>query len=188
MPINLVLGSGSQEIGDRATVDIVSMGTVSADAGRTKVSTSMPARRSRRRKKRRPVNSASEPSSISFDESSWWSKSSLRVLILGGGDGGVLHQLLQHPSTDIHSVTMVEIDPAVTDTARRFFPHFAPDKNVTTLNQIDDTIDPTEKTTSTRVNIVNMDATRWVRESSYELHKLRASGATDDQLHMRQYV
>ena len=35
----------------------------------------------------------------------------LRVLIIGGGDGGTLLQVLKHPN--VEKVTMVELDPAV---------------------------------------------------------------------------
>ncbi|MDR0777288.1 MAG: polyamine aminopropyltransferase [Azonexus sp.] len=40
-----------------------------------------------------------------------------RVLIIGGGDGGSAEELLKHPG--IERVTLVEIDPAVVDVARR---------------------------------------------------------------------
>ena len=40
-----------------------------------------------------------------------------RALIVGGGDGGSAEELLKHPS--IRSVTLVEIDAAVVDIARR---------------------------------------------------------------------
>jgi spermidine synthase len=44
---------------------------------------------------------------------------SLRVLILGGGDGGVATRLLQHP--EVASITMCEIDRVVVDAARTWF-------------------------------------------------------------------
>lgn len=44
-----------------------------------------------------------------------------RVLIIGGGDGGILREVLRHPT--VEQVTMVEIDAAVIDMARRWFPH-----------------------------------------------------------------
>lgn len=40
-----------------------------------------------------------------------------RVLIVGGGDGGSAEELLKHPG--IEGITLVEIDPAVVDVARR---------------------------------------------------------------------
>jgi spermidine synthase len=42
----------------------------------------------------------------------------VRALIVGGGDGGSAEELLKHPS--ITSVTLVEIDAAVIDIARRY--------------------------------------------------------------------
>ena len=41
------------------------------------------------------------------------------VLILGGGDGGTLKEVLKHP---VESVVMVEIDQAVIDVSREYFP------------------------------------------------------------------
>jgi spermidine synthase len=43
-----------------------------------------------------------------------------RVLIVGGGDGGILREVLRHKS--IESVTMVEIDRAVVDMCLRWMP------------------------------------------------------------------
>ncbi len=44
-----------------------------------------------------------------------------KVLIIGGGDGGLSREVLRIP--EVQQVVMVEIDPAVVDVARRFFPH-----------------------------------------------------------------
>jgi len=41
------------------------------------------------------------------------------VLIVGGGDGGTLRQVLKHP---VESVTMVELDPGVVEISRRYLP------------------------------------------------------------------
>jgi len=43
-----------------------------------------------------------------------------RVLIIGGGDGGILREVLKHPS--VSHVTQVEIDRAVVDLCRDYFP------------------------------------------------------------------
>lgn len=43
-----------------------------------------------------------------------------RVLIVGGGDGGILREVLRHPA--IESVTMVEIDRSVVEMCAKFFP------------------------------------------------------------------
>lgn len=42
------------------------------------------------------------------------------VLIIGGGDGGALREALKHP--DVERVTMVEIDPKVTELSRQYLP------------------------------------------------------------------
>lgn len=42
-----------------------------------------------------------------------------RVLIIGGGDGGCLREVLRHP---VERVTLVEIDAAVIDASKRFLP------------------------------------------------------------------
>ena len=42
------------------------------------------------------------------------------VLIIGGGDGGILREVLKHPS--VKRATLVEIDQAVIDTSVKFFP------------------------------------------------------------------
>ena len=44
-----------------------------------------------------------------------------RVLIIGGGDGGLSREVLKIP--EVQRVVMVEIDPVVVEVARRFFPH-----------------------------------------------------------------
>ncbi|MEX0838184.1 MAG: polyamine aminopropyltransferase [Parvibaculum sp.] len=43
-----------------------------------------------------------------------------RVLIIGGGDGGILREVLRHKT--VEKVTMVEIDPAVTEFAKKHMP------------------------------------------------------------------
>eukprot|EP00162_Nutomonas_longa_P010375 comp19882_c0_seq1/m.38601 comp19882_c0_seq1/g.38601 ORF comp19882_c0_seq1/g.38601 comp19882_c0_seq1/m.38601 type:complete len:308 (-) comp19882_c0_seq1:100-1023(-) len=42
-----------------------------------------------------------------------------RALVIGGGDGGTLREVLRHPN--IENATMVDIDKKVIDTAKRFF-------------------------------------------------------------------
>jgi spermidine synthase len=46
-----------------------------------------------------------------------------RVLVIGGGDGGTVREVLRHPG--IEGVDLVEIDAAVTEAARRFLPDLA---------------------------------------------------------------
>ena len=46
-----------------------------------------------------------------------------RVLIIGGGDGGILREVIRHKS--VEHVTMVEIDPAVTDFCKAQLPQIS---------------------------------------------------------------
>ncbi|MFE1591546.1 polyamine aminopropyltransferase [Nocardia sp. NPDC058705] len=70
------------------------------------------------------------------------------VLVLGGGDGLALREILRYP--DIDRVTLVELDPAMVDLART-------DDRLTELNQhaFDDP----------RVQVVNADAFTWLRSA-----------------------
>ena len=45
------------------------------------------------------------------------------VLIIGGGDGGVLREVLKHPS--LESAHLVEIDPNVVTFSKQFLPHLS---------------------------------------------------------------
>ncbi|MDA3628539.1 polyamine aminopropyltransferase [Saccharopolyspora sp. WRP15-2] len=71
-----------------------------------------------------------------------------RVLVLGGGDGLVLREVLRYP--DVREATLVELDPAVLELART-------DPQVSTLNghAFDDP----------RVRTVSEDAFTWLREN-----------------------
>jgi spermidine synthase len=46
-----------------------------------------------------------------------------RVLIIGGGDGGILREVLRHKG--VEKVTMVEIDPAVTEFSKKHLPQIS---------------------------------------------------------------
>jgi len=46
-----------------------------------------------------------------------------KVCIIGGGDGGVVREILRHPS--VEEVHLCEIDQAVIDTAKKYFPRVA---------------------------------------------------------------
>jgi spermidine synthase len=71
-----------------------------------------------------------------------------RVLILGGGDGLALREVLRHPG--VESVTLVDIDPEMTRLADRFPP-------LAELNQ--------HAFENARVEVVNQDAMIWLEES-----------------------
>lgn len=75
-------------------------------------------------------------------------RSAARVLVLGGGDGLALREIWKHPG--VESVTMVDLDPAVTAMARQLPP-------VVALNQhsFDDE----------RLTLVHEDAMVWLDEA-----------------------
>lgn len=72
-----------------------------------------------------------------------------RVLVLGGGDGLALREILRYPDT--RQVTLVDLDPAIIDLARH-------EPRLTTLNRnaFDDP----------RVRVVIADAFSWVRDNT----------------------
>src|SRR6185295_687433 len=70
-----------------------------------------------------------------------------RVLVLGGGDGLALREILRHPS--VESVTLVDLDPAMTQLSQRFSP-------LGDLNQ--------HAFSDPRVQVVNQDAMIWLDE------------------------
>ena len=45
------------------------------------------------------------------------------VLIIGGGDGGVLREVLKHP--EVRKATLVEVDEKVIEVSKRFFPQLS---------------------------------------------------------------
>ena len=67
-----------------------------------------------------------------------------RVLILGGGDGLALREVLAHP---VQAVTLVDLDPAMTDLGRDFEP-------LAELNR--------RALSDARVEVVNQDAMIWL--------------------------
>lgn len=71
-----------------------------------------------------------------------------RVLVLGGGDGLAVREILKYPQ--VESVTLVDLDPAMT----RLFSH-AP--ALVALNE--------GALTSPRVQVVNADALKWLEEA-----------------------
>jgi len=74
-----------------------------------------------------------------------------RVLILGGGDGLALREVFRYPG--VEHVTMVDLDPAVTNLARQL-----PTMQNLNHNSLSDP----------RLNLVNADAMAWLREDGRE--------------------
>jgi spermidine synthase len=71
-----------------------------------------------------------------------------RVLVLGGGDGLAVREILRHP--EVTSVTLVDLDPAMTQT-------FSTRPELVALNG-NSLNDP-------RVHVINADAFSWLREA-----------------------
>ncbi|HUQ08632.1 MAG TPA: polyamine aminopropyltransferase [Kofleriaceae bacterium] len=69
-----------------------------------------------------------------------------KVLILGGGDGLAAREVLAHPS--VEAITLVDLDPAMTQLAKRFTP-------LAQLNR--------QSLSDPRVTVVNDDAMVWLR-------------------------
>ncbi|MDQ3804085.1 MAG: polyamine aminopropyltransferase [Acidobacteriota bacterium] len=72
-----------------------------------------------------------------------------RVLILGGGDGLALREVLKYPS--VEHVTLVDLDPDMTDLSRRFPP-------LAELNR--------RALEDPRVSVVNQDAMLWLENEA----------------------
>ena len=72
-----------------------------------------------------------------------------RVLVLGGGDGLAVREILKYPK--VESVTLVDLDPAMTDL-------FATAPPLVALNE--------GALKSERVTVVNADALQWLEDSS----------------------
>ncbi len=81
-----------------------------------------------------------------------------RVLIIGGGDGGLLREVLRHPS--VKEVVLVEIDGAVIDLCRRYLPNHSmgafDDARVSIV--IDDGMNFLKRT-ETRFDVILTDST-----------------------------
>jgi len=75
-----------------------------------------------------------------------WAK---RVLILGGGDGLALREVLRYQNID--HVTLVDLDPAMTKL-------FSTNAELTTLNQ--------KSFLNPRVTVINDDAARWLEQNA----------------------
>jgi len=72
-----------------------------------------------------------------------------RVLVLGGGDGLAVREILKYP--DVESITLVDLDPEMT---RLFSTH----PYLVTLNQ--------HSLTNARVHVINADAFPWLQQTS----------------------
>jgi spermidine synthase len=72
-----------------------------------------------------------------------------RVLVLGGGDGLAVREILKYP--DVQSITLVDLDPEMT---RLFSTH----PYLVTLNQ--------HSLTNARVHVINSDAFPWLQQTN----------------------
>ncbi|SRR6266404_406047 len=71
-----------------------------------------------------------------------------RVLVLGGGDGLAVREILRYPS--VESVTLVDLDPAMTNLSQAFSP-------LAELNK--------HSFSDSRVQVINQDAMIWLEEA-----------------------
>lgn len=71
-----------------------------------------------------------------------------RALVLGGGDGLAVREILRYP--DVETVTLVDLDPAMTDMARR----------VSVMRELNE-----ESLDDPRVTVINDDAMVWLDEN-----------------------
>lgn len=72
-----------------------------------------------------------------------------RVLVLGGGDGLALREILRHPS--VEQITLVDLDPDMTLLSRRFLP-------LADLNK--------HSFDNPRVHVINQDAMIWLEDAT----------------------
>lgn len=79
------------------------------------------------------------------------------VLIVGGGDGGVLREICRHPG--VETITLVEIDQKVIDVAKEFF-------SESTATSFDDE----------RLTIVNQDAAEFLENQNRDAQSGARSG------------
>ncbi len=82
-----------------------------------------------------------------------------RVLVVGGGDGGTVREVLRHPS--VEQVDLVEIDKMVIDVSREFFPQIA--------SGLDDP----------RVNVLVQDGIEFVKQAAPGTYDLVTVDSTD---------
>ena len=79
------------------------------------------------------------------------------VLVIGGGDGGSVRELLKHPG--VKSITMVEIDEAVVKASREFLPTISKGLNDPRLNLIiADGIEFVEKAMADSYDLIVVDS------------------------------
>ncbi len=67
-----------------------------------------------------------------------------KVLVIGGGDGGTVRELLKYP---VEEIILVEIDPEVIEVSKRFFPNIS------------------DSLKSEKVEIINSDGAEFLRNS-----------------------
>ncbi len=74
-----------------------------------------------------------------------------RVLVLGGGDGLAVREILKYPS--VESVTLVDLDPAMTKIANK----------VSALGELNE-----RSLDNPKVSVINADAYVWLSDTSVE--------------------
>lgn len=80
-----------------------------------------------------------------------------RILVVGGGDGGVVHEVLKHRDT-VRSIDLVEIDEVVLEAAQKFFSWAKTLKDPRVHLHIEDGLQFTHRTNSEFYDIVIVDS------------------------------
>ncbi len=84
----------------------------------------------------------------------------LNVLVIGAGDGGVVRDLLSKHQEQINQVTMVEIDQAVIDVSKKFFPKISSHLNDARLDlKVEDALQYIDKAADASFDLVICDST-----------------------------
>jgi spermidine synthase len=80
------------------------------------------------------------------------------ILVIGGGDGGTVRELLKHHS--VKNITLCEIDGKVVEAAKKYFPAVAGDLNHPKVNvKIDDGIAFVKNSSDDQYDLVIVDST-----------------------------
>jgi spermidine synthase len=98
-----------------------------------------------------------------------------RVLIIGGGDGGILREVVKH--SNVTHITQVEIDSSVIDMAKEHFPKHSDgaydDKRVTII--INDAAEFVKTYEGEKFDVIIADSTDPIGKCSVRSYSFRAA-------------
>ncbi|WP_020530578.1 polyamine aminopropyltransferase [Flexithrix dorotheae] len=93
-----------------------------------------------------------------------------QVMVIGGGDGGTVKELLKHP--EIEQITVLEIDPQVIQTAKTYFPEISAGLNDNKVKVIlGEAFDYLKNESSQKFDIILSDYANPVEEGAEEHFK-----------------